>query len=144
VPIWRKLIIGGINFGWLAVWVSRPDWLRRKATVVRRLCEAAAPGEGTLVCNTKESDVGDAQKGRSRPISQTPTGSALCSCSPGRNLLVVHITVDLKPHSSPAPHCNQSLGKLGQQNLRSWLRGRHPTGCGKGLRKGPHQLFYLV
>ena len=29
--MWRKLIMGGINFSWLAVWVPRPDWLRRKS-----------------------------------------------------------------------------------------------------------------
>jgi hypothetical protein len=37
----------GINFGWLAVWVLSPDWLCRKATFVRRLGEATAPGEGS-------------------------------------------------------------------------------------------------
>jgi hypothetical protein len=45
--MWRKLIKGGINFGWLAVWVPSPDWLRRKNESVRRLGEATAPGEGS-------------------------------------------------------------------------------------------------
>jgi hypothetical protein len=38
--------MGGINFGWLAVWVLTPDWLRHKLKVCgffRRLGEAAAP-----------------------------------------------------------------------------------------------------
>jgi len=47
VPRWHKLIIEGIHFGWLAVWVLSPDWLSRKATFVRRLGEVAAPGEGS-------------------------------------------------------------------------------------------------
>jgi len=37
--------MGGINFGWVAVWVLSPDWLCRKLEVhdfVRRLGEAAA------------------------------------------------------------------------------------------------------
>jgi len=41
--------MGGINFGWLAVWVPSPDWLCRKLEVcyvVRRLGETAAPGGG--------------------------------------------------------------------------------------------------
>jgi len=41
--------MGGMNFGWLAVWVLSPDWLSRKldyGTFVRRLAEAAAPGGG--------------------------------------------------------------------------------------------------
>ena len=36
----------GINFGWLAVWISSPDKLRRKSDFVRRLSDAAAPGRG--------------------------------------------------------------------------------------------------
>jgi len=36
--------MGGINFGWLAVWVLSPYW--SYATFVRRLGEAAAPGQG--------------------------------------------------------------------------------------------------
>ena len=39
--------MGGINFGWLAVWVLRPDWLSRKLEVCdfcRRLSKAAAHG----------------------------------------------------------------------------------------------------
>jgi hypothetical protein len=39
--------MGGINFGWLDVWVPSPDWLRRKNDFVGRLGEAAAPGEGS-------------------------------------------------------------------------------------------------
>jgi len=39
--------MGGINVGWLAVWVPSPDWLRRKSEFVRRLGEAVAPGEGS-------------------------------------------------------------------------------------------------
>jgi len=27
--MWRTLIMGGINIGWLADWVPSPDWLRR-------------------------------------------------------------------------------------------------------------------
>jgi len=38
--------MGGINFGWLVVWVLSPDWLSRKCDFVRRLGEAAAPGGG--------------------------------------------------------------------------------------------------
>jgi hypothetical protein len=41
--------MGGINFGWLAVWVPSPDWLSRKLEIcdfVGRLGEAAAPGGG--------------------------------------------------------------------------------------------------
>jgi hypothetical protein len=41
--------MGGINFGWLAVWVASPDWLSRKLEIgdfVRRLGEDAAPGGG--------------------------------------------------------------------------------------------------
>ena len=34
-----KLIMGGINFGWLAVWVLSPDWLSHKPGGVR-LCQA--------------------------------------------------------------------------------------------------------
>ena len=37
--------MGGINFGWLAVWVPSPDW--RNATFVRCLSEAAAPVGGS-------------------------------------------------------------------------------------------------
>jgi len=44
--MWRKLIMGGINFGLLDVWVPSPDWLRRRSDFVTRLGEAAAPGEG--------------------------------------------------------------------------------------------------
>ena len=47
VPMWRKLIMGGINFGWLAAWVPSPDWLRRKSDFVRLLGEVASPGEGS-------------------------------------------------------------------------------------------------
>ena len=39
--------MGGINFGWLAVWVPSPDWLCRileKCDVDRRLGEAVAHG----------------------------------------------------------------------------------------------------
>jgi hypothetical protein len=34
--------MGGINFGWLAVWGLSPDWLKHKgyATIIRRLDEA--------------------------------------------------------------------------------------------------------
>jgi len=32
-----KLIMGGINFGWLAVWVPSPDWLRRKSDFCQAL-----------------------------------------------------------------------------------------------------------
>jgi hypothetical protein len=41
--------MGGINFGWLAVWDPSPDWLSRKLEIcdfVRRLGEAATPGGG--------------------------------------------------------------------------------------------------
>ena len=41
--------MGGIRFGWLAVWVPSPDWLCRIldfATFVRRLGEAAAASGG--------------------------------------------------------------------------------------------------
>jgi hypothetical protein len=41
--------MGGINFGWLAVWVLSPDRLSRKLNVrdfFRHLGEAAAPGWG--------------------------------------------------------------------------------------------------
>jgi hypothetical protein len=40
--------MGGINFGWLAVWGLSPDWLKPKryATIIRRLGEAAAPAVG--------------------------------------------------------------------------------------------------
>jgi hypothetical protein len=30
VPRWHKLIMEGVNFSWLAVWVLSPDWLSRK------------------------------------------------------------------------------------------------------------------
>jgi hypothetical protein len=36
-----------INFGWLAVWVLRLEWLSRKIDFVRRLGEATAPGKGS-------------------------------------------------------------------------------------------------
>jgi hypothetical protein len=39
--------MGGINFGWLAVWVLWPDWLRHILNVcdfLRPLVEAAASG----------------------------------------------------------------------------------------------------
>jgi hypothetical protein len=43
--------MGGINFGWLAVWFLSPDWLSRKLKVCdfffRRLGEAAAPYRGS-------------------------------------------------------------------------------------------------
>ena len=45
--MWRKIIMGGINFGWVAVWVRSPDWLRRKNDFFRRFGEAAAPEEGS-------------------------------------------------------------------------------------------------
>jgi hypothetical protein len=47
VPMWRKLIMGGINFGWLAVWVPSPDWLRRKSDFCQplRWCRRAWWGE---------------------------------------------------------------------------------------------------
>jgi hypothetical protein len=35
--MWHKLIMGGINFGWLAEWVPSPDWLRRKSDFCLRL-----------------------------------------------------------------------------------------------------------
>jgi len=41
--------MGGINFGWLAVWVPSPDWLcciLEFSTFGRRLGEAAARGGG--------------------------------------------------------------------------------------------------
>ena len=41
--------MGGINFGWLAVWDLSPDWLCRKMQVcklVRLLGEDAMPGLG--------------------------------------------------------------------------------------------------
>jgi len=41
--------MGGINFGWLAVWFLSPNWFGRKLTYktfVRRLGEATAPGGG--------------------------------------------------------------------------------------------------
>jgi hypothetical protein len=41
--------MGGINFGWLAVWVPNSYWLSRKLEIcdfVRSLGEAAAPGGG--------------------------------------------------------------------------------------------------
>jgi hypothetical protein len=44
--------VGGINFGWLAVWVLSPDWLSCKLKVcdsVRRLGEAAVPWGGCPV-----------------------------------------------------------------------------------------------
>ena len=64
----------GINFGWLAVWVPNPDWLRRKNEFVRRLGEAAAPGEGVGavprlnivypgICLTTEENYGKPQSG---------------------------------------------------------------------------------
>jgi len=40
--------MGGINFGWVAVWILSPDWLSRQLELrdfVRRLGETAAPGE---------------------------------------------------------------------------------------------------
>jgi len=45
--MWLKLSMGGVNFGCLTVWVPSPDWLRRKCDFVRRLGEAASPGEGS-------------------------------------------------------------------------------------------------
>jgi hypothetical protein len=42
-------MMGGISFGWLAVWVLSPEWLSRKLELcdfVRRLGEDAAPGGG--------------------------------------------------------------------------------------------------
>jgi len=39
--------MGGINFGWLAVWVLSSDWLSRKLELCdffRRLSEAPVPG----------------------------------------------------------------------------------------------------
>ena len=44
--------MGGINFGWLAVWVLSPDWLCCKQEVCtfdRRLGEATAPWGGECV-----------------------------------------------------------------------------------------------
>jgi hypothetical protein len=41
--------MGGMEFGWLAVWDLSPDWLIRKLKVCdffRRFGEAAAPGWG--------------------------------------------------------------------------------------------------
>jgi hypothetical protein len=41
--------MGGINFGWLAVWVLSPDWQSRKLEICdffRRLVKAAASGGG--------------------------------------------------------------------------------------------------
>jgi hypothetical protein len=41
--------MGGINFGWLAVWVLSPEWLSSKLEVcnfVRRLGEAVMPVGG--------------------------------------------------------------------------------------------------
>jgi len=40
-----RLVMGGINFAWLAVWVPSPDW-PRFATFFRSLGEATAPGGG--------------------------------------------------------------------------------------------------
>jgi hypothetical protein len=45
--------MGGINFGWLAVWYLSPDWLKPDgyATIIRRLGEADTPGErGYVPC----------------------------------------------------------------------------------------------
>jgi hypothetical protein len=41
-------MLGGINFGWLAVWGASPDWLKPNghASIIRRLGEAAATAEG--------------------------------------------------------------------------------------------------
>jgi hypothetical protein len=67
--------MGGINSGWLAVWVLSPDWLIRKLACdfFRRLGEAAAPGgsEGralTLhlypgICLSTEENHGKPQSG---------------------------------------------------------------------------------
>ena len=41
--------MGGINFGWLAVWVLSPDWLSRKLKLCdlsHAFSEAAVPGGG--------------------------------------------------------------------------------------------------
>ena len=41
--------MGGIHFGWLAVWVLSPSWPSRRlevCDVCQALCEAAAPGGG--------------------------------------------------------------------------------------------------
>jgi hypothetical protein len=35
--MWRKLIMGRINFGWLAVCFPSPDWLRRKSDFCQAL-----------------------------------------------------------------------------------------------------------
>jgi len=43
--MWRKLIMGRINFGWLAGFRPQTGSVA-KATFVRLLGEAAAPGEG--------------------------------------------------------------------------------------------------
>ena len=37
--VWPELIVGGINFGWMAVWVLSPDW-----TFIRLLGENANHG----------------------------------------------------------------------------------------------------
>jgi hypothetical protein len=36
-PSWHKLIKGGVNFGWLAVWVLSPDWLSCKSDFCQAL-----------------------------------------------------------------------------------------------------------
>jgi hypothetical protein len=47
--------VGGINFGWLAVWRVSPDWLKPKgyASIIRRLGEAAATAEGGVRAVTR-------------------------------------------------------------------------------------------
>ena len=68
------LIVGGINFAWLAVWVLSPNWLSRKSEFCRRLSEAAEPGGGMRavprlcivypgICLTTEQNHGKPQSG---------------------------------------------------------------------------------
>jgi hypothetical protein len=68
--------MGGINFGWLSVWVLSPNWLSRKLKdcgFFRRLGEDAAPGGVRAVpqlciaypgiCLTTEENHGKPQTG---------------------------------------------------------------------------------
>jgi hypothetical protein len=46
MPRWNKLIMEGINFGWLAVWDLCQEPVT-KATYIRRLGKTTEPGEGS-------------------------------------------------------------------------------------------------
>jgi hypothetical protein len=81
--MWLKLIIGGVNFGWLAAWVPSPDWLRRRSDCCQALMSSHRAWGGVEICLITEKITENLNQG----------GRKLLGCSAPNTICFVDLAI---------------------------------------------------